>query len=506
VRQKARETRDVEGNRDGDGTSDPAPTTNAFVIPMASGDNSPPAHSCKRGAWRRASTHKRVGAVLAALVLVPVGSGCASTISDMVIGPGTTDSFRQSSQFVELDTEPREASVVDSRDGRVLGSSRVSLPFTYAKRETRSSSCGWRATFGVVDVIVGAAVAAGSTYGLVSYELAHQEQSSTDPEGMGIMALGLFGAIAGGVDLVFGGYHAADACDVRDSVDVPETHALRLRFEGQEEPFLLTVPVSGPRHVYLGKLDENAWAKATQTDSVKAYEWYLAEFPSSGKWRQEAQSRLEEISWLAATAQGTPVALVDHLKKFPNGAHRGHAKDALEQYIRTAPERLDVDSLEWLLAEVGSLEQLVALELVRRGSSKSLIAERLENPFVAERDRSELLTELKFSTESRSRAVSENARAALCEFASSDLHIHTSGRCRECIPIFRVNTAKGSSHQVACTDTLALHSFRSDYELDEFLARERLRDRSGCEDEREALRAKEKLLREEALGAAGSCP
>jgi hypothetical protein len=452
-------------------------------------------------------TRTSVGALLVAMVLVLCGSGCASAISDMVLGRGTVDSIKQESQSVKLDTEPRQSAVVDPRDGSVLGTSPAWLSLDYTSKETRQSSCGWRAAFGVVDVIVGGAVAAASTYGLISYELSHQDQSSTDAKGIGIMAAGLFGAIAGGVDLVFGGYHAADACRVRKSVPIPRTHPLRLRFDGEEAPFTLTVPAVGPQLVYLGMLDEKAWAKAARDDNAKAYEGYLEEFPTSGKWRKQAELRLEEISWEAASAQGTPDAFMDHLKKYPEGAHHGQAAEALAQFLRSAPEKLDVNKLEWLLERVESLQQLVALELISRGASERAIAEQLENPFVAERDRRALLAALKTSVESGSRKISEYARATLCRFASSDRHLHTSWRCRRCTELFRLQVASGGlSAQFVCTDSSSLVSLRNERELEEFLAGERQRDRTGCEHEWADLRAKEKELRAEALRSAGTCP
>ncbi len=74
------------------------------------------------------------------------------------------------------------------------------------------------------------------------------------------------------------------------------------------------------------------FAEVQRTDTIAAYEHYLAENPD-GRWELQATSRLETLYLEKAQAEKTLEAFDVYLEKFPEGALRARALDERESFL-----------------------------------------------------------------------------------------------------------------------------------------------------------------------------
>jgi len=83
------------------------------------------------------------------------------------------------------------------------------------------------------------------------------------------------------------------------------------------------------------------WERARATDTVSAYEEFLAKNPQN-EFSDSAQRRIAELQdlsdWRNTEARGTAPAYEDYLKKRPNGRYTTEARQAMADFQRFAPK------------------------------------------------------------------------------------------------------------------------------------------------------------------------
>ena len=87
---------------------------------------------------------------------------------------------------------------------------------------------------------------------------------------------------------------------------------------------------------------ESGWERATEYDSVAAYEDYLRDFPA-GAHAEEARSRIlglrEAEAWAAARRLRMPEAWQRYLADWPEGPHAAEARRELADFAPVVPVR-----------------------------------------------------------------------------------------------------------------------------------------------------------------------
>jgi len=387
-------------------------------------------------------------AVAGFLACVLAGStGCVTALGTQLLPERVITERNERSQSVKIRSEPAGARIV--RDGAVLGTAPAALDFAYHSetRETRRRFCWLAFPFGLIDAGIG---------GLSVYALASQHPWPDDKKAYyvtGLILAPLYALVGSGLAAV----RLADACEIKtERVDVPHDHHLVLRSGTWEEPLDLQVPgktdsvsavVRGSfaealdRLAAPGKSDSVSavvrgleafdWDRTKALDSVGAYRAYLAKYPS-GKWRKEAEPRMEQLAWQEASQADTVAGYWQYLSDFPKGKWQGQAEAAIPAIFERGPEQILGGTLtDLMLSDRSDYHMRAVTELLRRKASHHLIdvLSTSRTPFAKRSNLVKTLAQLAAPAGPPERVAL--AREALCAFATGRYVPPSGDHCRD---------------------------------------------------------------------------
>lgn len=363
--------------------------------------------------------------VAAVLLLVQLGNaGCVTALGTQLLPEVVITERSEATQSVTIDSEPEGARIV--RDGVLLGTTPAALDFAYHRetRERRRRYCWLEFPFGLIDAGIG---------GLGVYAIASQHPWPEDKKGYyvaGLILAPLYALVGSGLAAT----RLASACELeKHYVDVPHDHHLVLRSATWEEPLDLQVPrESDSASAVVRDLEAFDWDRTKTLDSRAAYREYLDKYPS-GKWRQEAEPRLEQLSWQEASQADTATSYWQYMVDLPDGKRRDQAETAMARIFEREPDRIPGGALVDIVQSQQSKYRLRALiELAKRHAAEPVVdvLSSAKTPSMARSELLETLTQLADTgVPSEHAAV---AREILCGFAQEQNVPESTDRAAKC--------------------------------------------------------------------------
>jgi hypothetical protein len=303
-----------------------------------------------------------------ALVLVLFqlnNAGCATAIGTQLLPRQVVIADSRASQVMTIHSEPEGARIV--QDGVLLGTTPVALDLAYHRetRVRRRRFCWLQFPFGLIDAGTGV---------LGVYGIAEQRPWPDDKKGYyiaGLILAPLYALVGSGLATI----NLASACEEdSEHVDVPHDHHLQLKAATWEEPLQVRVPTdSKSASVVVRELEAFDWDRAKALDSIAAYRGYLDKYPT-GRWRREAEPRLDQLAWQRASQADTVTSYWQYLSDIPKGKWQDQAEAAIAKIFGREPSQVSEGTLSDLMLSEQSGHRVLALgELVRRHAAQHVI-------------------------------------------------------------------------------------------------------------------------------------